>query len=298
MKFLANYIMRGPLQAILVASVAALVPPLGYFSGGAIGLVTLRLGPLAALKVMGGALLVTALIGALLAGNPVGPLLLVLGLWLPVMVVAYSLRQTVRLDRSVLLAGLFGVILVIGVHVAIPDPAAWWQKMLERMVADAPPEQHAALQQVMGRIAHMMTGMFAAALTFGTVISLFLARWWQAILYNPGGFRQEFHALRLGKVFGIVTVAVAAVALAALPGTGLLRDVLPLLVLLQLLQGLAVVHALVADAGANKAWLVAVYVVLLLPALTTQTALTLAVAGLVDNWMNFRVLFGNKTRKS
>ena len=166
------------------------------------------------------------------------------------------------------------------------------------MVADAPSGQSAALHQVMGRIAHMMTGMFAAAITFGIVISLFLARWWQAILYNPGGFRQEFYALRLGKAFGIVTVAVAAVALAALPGTGALRDVLPLLVLLQLLQGLAVVHGLVAEAGANKAWLVAVYVLLVLPTVTTQAALTLAVAGLVDNWMNFRMFFGNKGRKS
>lgn len=298
MKFLANYIMRGPLQAILVAGIAALVPPLGYLSGGAVGLVMLRLGPLAALKVVGGALVVTALIGGLMAGNPIGPLLLALGLWLPVMVAAYSLRRTVRLERSLLLAGLFGVIVVIGVHAAVPDPVAWWHKMLERMVADAPPEQSAALRQVMGRIAHMMTGMFAAAITFGIVISLFLARWWQAILYNPGGFRQEFHALRLGKAFGIATVAVAVVALAALPGAGLLRDVLPLLVLLQLLQGLAVVHGLVADAGANRAWLVAVYVLLVLPAMTTQTVLTLAVAGLVDNWMNFRMFFGNKDRES
>lgn len=297
MKFLANYIMRGPMQAILVASATALVPPLGYFSGGTVGLVALRLGPLEALKVVGGTMAVTVLIGMLIARNPLGPLLLTVGLWLPVMVVAYHLRRAVRLERSLLIAGLFGLILVAGVHVAVPDPTAWWHTMLERMVSDAPTEQRHALQRMMGQIAPVMTGVLAAALTFGVIASLFLARWWQAMLYNPGGFRQEFHALRFGKAFGLVTVVLVILASLSVPGAGLLRDLLPLLVLLQLLQGLAVVHTLVADAGASRAWLVAIYVLLALPMVTTQAALTLAVAGVVDNWMDFRMLFGGKNRR-
>jgi hypothetical protein len=40
-------------------------------------------------------------------------------------------------------------------------------------------------------------------------------------------------------------------------------------------------------------WLVAMYVLLLLPMVTTQTALTLAVAGMVDNWMDFRTRLGS-----
>lgn len=298
MRFLANYIMRGPLQAILVTSVTALLPPLGYFSGGAVGLVTLRMGPIEALKVVGGALALTALVGGLVAGNPVGPLLLLLGLWLPVMVTAYSLRRTVRLERSLLLAGLFGAILVLGVHAAVPDPVAWWQGLLQRMVADAPPEQGVALKQVMAQVARLMTGVLGAAVSFGIVASLLLARWWQAILYNPGGFRTEFHGLRLGKVFGAVTILLLILSALAVPGVPVLRDLVPLLVLLQLLQGLAVVHALVAGAGANSAWLVAIYVLLALPMVTTQAALTLALVGLVDNWMDFRTFFGSKNRGS
>jgi hypothetical protein len=61
---------------------------------------------------------------------------------------------------------------------------------------------------------------------------------------------------------------------------------------LHLLQGIAVVHGLVARSGANVGWLVAMYVLLLLPMVTTQTALTLAVAGMVDNWMDFRTRMG------
>ena len=68
--------------------------------------------------------------------------------------------------------------------------------------------------------------------------------------------------------------------------------------LLLLLQGLAVVHAVVARSGASVGWLVAVYVMLALPVVMAQTALVLAVAGLVDNWMNFRTFFGSKDHES
>jgi len=30
-----------------------------------------------------------------------------------------------------------------------------------------------------------------------SICLLMLARWWQAVLYNPGGFQQEFHQFKL-----------------------------------------------------------------------------------------------------
>jgi hypothetical protein len=42
-----------------------------------------------------------------------------------------------------------------------------------------------------------VAGILAAGNAVTAVLSLLLARYWQALLYNPGGFREEFHRLRL-----------------------------------------------------------------------------------------------------
>lgn len=296
MRFLANTIMRGPMAAILVTSVAAmlglLLPPLGYLSAAAVGLVTLRLGLLEAGKVVAGASVATAVLGGVLVGNVMAPLAFLLVLWLPLLVTAYSLRRTGNLARSLLLAGLFGVMVVFGFHASVADPAGWWREMLYRMVEQATAEQQEILRPVLDDMAGLMTGMVGAAVALGVALSLFLARWWQAALYNPAGFRSEFHALRLGRVLTGATVLLLALAWMQTPGLAMLTDLLPLALLLHLLQGVALVHGLVARTGANVGWLVAMYVLLLLPMVTTQTALTLAIAGMVDNWMDFRTRLG------
>ncbi|MEW6646259.1 MAG: hypothetical protein AB1450_03545 [Pseudomonadota bacterium] len=296
MRFLANTIMRGPMAAILVTSVTAmlglLLPPLGYLSAAAVGLVTLRLGVAEAGKVVAGSIVATAVLGGLLVGNPMAPLAFLLALWLPLLVTAWSLRRTADLARSLWLAALFGAMVVLGFHVGVDDPAGWWREFLRRIVEQAPAEQQAVLLPVLDEMAGLMTGMIGAAVTLGVALSLFLARWWQAVLYNPGGFRSEFHALRLGRVSGGLTVLLLALAWLQPAGLGLLIDLLPLALLLHLLQGVALVHALVARSRANVGWLVAMYVLLLLPMVTTQLALTLAVAGMVDNWMDFRTRVG------
>ncbi len=43
--------------------------------------------------------------------------------------------------------------------------------------------------------AAQIAGMLGAGTAIGSVLCLLLARYWQAALYNPGGFGQEFRAL-------------------------------------------------------------------------------------------------------
>ncbi len=300
MKFLANYIMRGPLQAILVASVTALLglllPPLSYLSGAVVGLVALRLGARETVKVIAGACAATAGLGLLLVHNPLLPLAFLLAMWGPAFAAAYALRRSVRLERSLLVAVLFGSVVVFGLHASIDVPAEWWRSFLQHMAGQGSAEQQAALAPMLDDAAKLMTGLVAAAVAFGIMVSLLLARWWQALLYNPGGFREEFHRLRFGKAVAVVAVVLLAVAWQAPPGLEVVADLLPLALLLQLLQGIALVHGLVARKGANRGWLVAMYLLLGLPMVAMQTALTLAVAGLVDNWMDFRTFFGTSDR--
>lgn len=296
MRFLANNIMRGSMAAILVTSVTAmlglLLPPLGYLSAAAIGLVTLRLGLTEALKVISGAALATAVLGGLLVGNPMLPLAFLVALWLPLLVTAWSLRRTADLARSLRLSALFGVILIFAFHAVIDNPTEWWLQFLRQMVEQAPVEQQDILLPILEQLASLMTGMVGAATVLGIILSLLLARWWQASLYNPGGFRHEFHALRLGNIVAGVAALLLIVAWLQPAGWQVIIDLLPLALLLCLLQGLAVAHGLVAKRGASTGWLVAMYALLLLPIVATQAVLLMAVVGMMDNWLDFRVRMG------
>lgn len=54
-----------------------------------------------------------------------------------------------------------------------------------------------------------MLGWFAAVQAMMSILSLLVARWWQAVLYNPGGFATEMSALRfeIGSAVGLILLA-------------------------------------------------------------------------------------------
>ena len=137
-------------------------------------------------------------------------------------------------------------------------------------------------------MARWMTALSVAALVFGVLLSLLLARAWQAGLYNPGGFGAEFRALRLGKRFALAALLIAA--LAAVPQIGaaaaVAADTLFTLLLVYLLQGLALAHALVRRLQAQRGWLIGLYVLLLVAA--PQVMPLLALLGWVDAWVDVR----------
>ncbi len=49
-----------------------------------------------------------------------------------------------------------------------------------------------------------IAGMMGAGTAMSAVLCLLLARYWQAALYNPGGFGEEFQALALPGVDALV----------------------------------------------------------------------------------------------
>lgn len=296
MKALAAFVMRGRMQAILVTGVSALLslllPPLSYLSGAALSLVTLRVGPGAGLSVLAGAALAVGALALLLFGGPWIVGVFLIALWLPVWVLSVTLRRTVDLRRALLVAATFGVALVLGVYATVDDPAGWWLETYRQLMAQTGseppgPEASAALQE----IARLMTGVAAAAFTLSVLGSLLIGRWWQALLFNPGGFRDEFHRLTVGRILAVAVMVLLALA-AVLGGAGgaLAAELVMVALLLFLLQGVAVVHGLVGRTGASVGWLVAMYLLLLVA--PPQTAVLLAVVGVVDNWFDFRAYFG------
>lgn len=301
MRFLAHYIARGRMQAMFATALCAvasllLMPlswPVSYLSGAVVGLVTLMQGPREGLlNVLGGAVLL-GLLAAIGLGQPQLALGFVLLIWLPVWLLAQVLRQSVSLPATLLVAGGIGCVLVIAAYLILHDPAAAWQRYFTTAVLPAFKQaglsapRLADMRQASAQLAGMMTGMVSAVLVLGSVAAVLLARWWQALLYRPDGFRREFHALRLGKPAG--GVAALVFAFAAIPHMGAMGkaadDLLFVIAAVFALQGLAVAHAGVRCRHASVGWLAGLYV---LATLIPYVALLLAAAGVVDNWLDFR----------
>ncbi len=293
MQWFASFAMRGLQQATLLAVVTALlsmlIPPFSHLSGGVVGLVTLRMGYRRGLGVMLLATLVMA-VGLLVLGlHPGAALIYLMVIWLPVLLLAERLRLRTDYSACVVHGGLIGASLLVAGYLLLGEPATWWREHLTAVLTQvmAPGNGHDPAE-IAAVLAPIMTGVVAAAIAFGAVLTLTLARWWQALLYNPGGFRAEFHSLRLGRRVQWVALVLLALSFA---GGGIAAFTVQLLVVLMplfMLQGLAVSHALVARREAHVAWLFALYALLI--AAMPQTSVTLAVAGFIDNWLDLRAL--------
>lgn len=301
MKALANLIMRGRSQAALVATVTALlsllVPLLGPVSAAAVGLVTLRNGARQGLLLIAAATLGTGILSALALGSPWLALGILAVLWAPIWVLAVVLHQFRSLALTIQVAGIIGLMIVLVFHASVGDPAAYWLTLLDPLRQSLVAESLIgadASQVLFAELARLMTGIMVAALVLQWLASLFIARWWQATLYHPGGFGDEFRSMRLGRSLGIVALVLGGWLILA-GGTGLIADLLPILILLLVLQGLAVAHWLVRTQGVRRGWLIGLYALLVL--FMPQTGLLLACVGLVDIWADIRVRVAQRASK-
>jgi len=126
-----------------------------------------------------------------------------------------------------------------------------------------------------------LVSLFGVMHMFLAICLLMVARWWQALLYNPGGFQQEFHQLRLQpRVAGLLMAlfVLASMGVTVLSGW-VLYFVLPLF-----FAGLALVHGLIGMKKLSRLWLLAFYMLMLNPLL----AQLLTVAALIDSFYDFR----------
>ena len=292
MRFLASYVTKGRWQAVLVTALSALLTPLLPFlsllSGGVVSLITLKVGPLQALLLMGLAMLAVMLLSLLLPVGPALALVVLVMIWLPVWGLSVNLRRTADQGRSVVLATLFGTILVMVFYLSLDNPSQWWEPFLLEYFAPVLEQLEQAerlqFEQSLGQIATVITGISAAGLAISLLLSLMLGRWWQAMLVNPGGFGEEFRALKIGSTPTVVILLVVTAAFLS-GAEGLGQDLFMVALLPFLAQGTAVMHALVKLSGASRAWLFGMYVLLVLAG---PVALLLAVAGALDNWFDFR----------
>ena len=294
MRSIASFVMQGFSQSVMVTTVLAMLslvfPLFGIPSTASVGLVSLRQGLKAGAMTAGASTLACGLLMMVIFGNPLPALGFLLLQWLPIGLLALLLRDSRSLAWSTQAALLLGVLAVLVQYVGLSDPAAFWQQQLEPMAqrfVDAGVFNQAQSVEAIKQLSGMMCGIVAAGFVLQLLLSLYLARWWQALLYNPGGFGAEFRQLRVHKVVGILGLAVSAVWL--IPGLripGALSCIGAVLLSVFLLQGLAVAHGVFAGMKTPRRWLFGIYLLLLL--FLPQVAVVLITVGLLDVWLDFR----------
>ncbi len=289
---LARFILKGYSQAALVAASMAmlglLLPPVAWLSGAAVALVTLVSGHRTGLLVTAIAGIGTAVLAGLILSAPEVAAYYVLLVWLPVVMVAVVLRQTVSLVISLQLIAGVSLLGIIILYLFFPDFGEIWRSSLNMMADDLIAKSEGALdeqqlQQLIDQIVRILPGFFASSFMIGTMLSLYLARWWQAVIYNPGGFGKEFRAINLGKTSALIALAIALAG--SIINADVFNAMLLVVFVLYLNQGVAVLHAVFAGRQLNAVWLFLVYLFMFF---VPHTVVLLALAGLADTWIDFR----------
>ncbi len=276
MRDLAEFIMRGPKQAAIVAFVSTLIPMMFWLGAAAISLVTLRQG-----VQQGASILVWAIIPALGwwlgVQDPGALIVLVTALFM-----AAVLRATISWSATFLAGMLMGVVVGISSPLLMPELIDTLMTMADPVFKDlAKDAQLDYDDSVADSFRALMIASFATSF-FGMALgSLCLARSWQSALFNPGGWRQEFHSLRLNPkmVLGFFVLFWLA------PVLGLDAILVTMVVAIPvILCGLGLVHGVIGKKNLGGQWLIGFYflVVMLFPTVLVVLVLMALLDSVID----------------
>lgn len=295
---MANFIMSGRLQAmgfiLLMTALSIILPPFMLFSMAAIGLVSLRLGWQQGVAVGIVGVLGFALTGLLASSAFKASLVVAAIQLLPLALFGHILTKTVSWQRVMQLILGISVSGIAIFYTLVPDVSAFWESLLSSLLQpaiDAKQMKPADLEQLIDATATWLVGGVAASLVTVWLLALFMARHWQAMLYHPGGFGEEFRAIRIGKataLFVLIAIAVFAVTQNELAGNLLVPAMM-----LFFFHALGLMHGLVRQMNMHTGWLIGMYVFIVL---TFQLAIIILISfALIDSFADFRSKLGVKS---
>ena len=277
MKALAEFILRGRLQALVVALIGSFFP---LISSAAIALVSLCKGA------KEGTLLFLWVSLALVLAQRAGAENLLLTAVsissLGIMVFTASVHRVLASWQWTLLATvLVAVICAQGFGLfmgsSVTALVATAQEMLNAVTSEEQTRSSVSLTE------SMVLGLIATILAVGSVMSLMLARWWQAGIKNPGGFQKEFHSFAIDANIAVMLILVLIAGQFFSKNTQIWADLaaLPLLI-----AGIALVHYVVKLFNQGKQWLAFLYAGIIM--LGKPVTLILVVLGLTDSLIDLR----------
>ena len=247
MSSLANWVMKKRLNAIIGVMAFGLIPVMFWLAAAILGLVVLRKGVKEGIPVLAWGCLPALVLWAV-QGDATALLVLV-----DVMLLSYLLRSTMSWSWVLLAGSFLAVVSTLIQPLLMGDvlnmAVALIQKVLTSEGVDVPDRDIIFSQAVMA------VSIFQVVIA---IVSLFLARKWQAGLYNPGGLRTEFHQLRLPIPFSLVLGGMILIG-ESLGGSFSIfsQAAIPALVL----PGLALIHGILAKKEIGIVGLIAFYLV-------------------------------------
>ena len=267
--------MRGRAQACLVALLGVLVPLIGP---AAVGLVTLRKGSVEGALVALWASL--PFVVSYFAGqsSPFVAVMSILAL-ANTLIVANVLRGTaswsLALVSDVCVAVGFvvfaGVVFQTDLSVMMSDLTELFVSVSEQLEKDyVMPDTSSVLAWV------------AWMTAFSALLGVVVARWWQALLFNPGGFQQEFQGIRLESKVGLGCLLLVILGFTLLSEFQFWLQLasIPLIVC-----GLSLLHYTAKVKKAGGYWLVLMYLGLFLGPVMSGLLVAL---GAIDSVLNLR----------
>ena len=302
MKFFAEYIMRGRVEAVLVVATLGLMSlqisllglPLSVLSSAAVALVTLRKGANEGLITIAGSCVAAGLLATIIQMPYLFIVLYISVVWLPIWLIAIVLREGRQISLAVEIAILIGIVSVIAYYLFNADPAAMWQQVMLKMVPVNAPVDLESIKKMIAQMAPFMTGVTAASAVFSILLGLFLGRWWQALLYNPGGFDKEFLGLRVQTRLATIFLVIVGIGILS---SGLVSQIALntaiLFFVLYAFIGTAVVHAVLAKMKIRQYAVPMFYIMLV--ALFRLMLPIVAIVGFSDTWLDLRNRNFNQT---
>ena len=277
MRALAELIMRGRAQACGVALFGWLLP---LISPATVGLVSLRKDSSEGLIVALWALL--PWLALYLSGDISVLIVLVpLAVLLVVTSIASLLRSSASWQWTLLGAVIISAAIAVGLGIVassdVNRAVAATVEFLAQVNSQAGSDQLGIAPD-----RFFVLGMLAWLVGSTAVCGLLVSRWWQALLFNPGGFQKEFHDYRLDRTIALVLIVFV------IAGVGLPLEYRPWVELVSLpllIAGLALVHSSVKLMGMGGHWLGLMYFGLFFIA---PVGTLLVGLGLLDSLLNLR----------
>ncbi|WP_257284841.1 hypothetical protein [Endozoicomonas sp. SESOKO1] len=286
MRGLAELAMRGPKQAMILATVFACIPMLFWVSAAIISLVVLRRGASEGLKILTWAVLPG------IAWAAMGQFSTIIGLTTTV-ALALVLRQTVSWQKTLLALLPGGALIALVLAQLAPQQIALISDLVMTFIRDYVQQEGQSTDDLVAGIRPLVEYGVIGVVTWFNLVScilgLVLARSWQAQLYNPGGFREEFHQIRLPLSVAMGLLAFTLVGATFVP---FLLVLVPAATLPLLVAGLAMIHGLVGMRQLGSFWLVGFYILLIF---VTQLAYPVIVlTACLDSLFDFRARANNR----
>lgn len=292
MKKLGIWLLSKDLRAAMLALLASLLTlinfPGGFFASILVAFVTLNKGFRSGLFVLVWVALPAVSMMVLKQWSLFDVLLLhCVVVWL----LAGILRKTMSWPLVLEIAALLGVFAIVGIHFGVHDVKAWWIQNLTQYIKNLSLDTSWKITpKEMDDLIHFVVPVASGIVAFFVLISLlaelFIARWWQSAMIQPGSLR--FEILRL-RIHPWVTVVILAFVGAAFFKSPIMIDLIPVVLLPLTVAGLSLMHWFAAR---NKQFVfVLLFIYLIVLFLPIVMLALLAIVGFWDSCFNVRARF-------